>query len=441
MTVSILRKKLTIGPSAIAAQVEDWYDLNVLIKYHRRYGDLFTIPSQERGKSIVVVSKPEFVKHILSTHFKKYKKGIGFDRVELLLGNGLIVSDGPVWHRHRRMIQPSFHHTKLAKFEKLMQHHNQVLLQKWQHAYQHKKTINLTADMSAMTLDVVLGTIFSEDVARLHDMHGSNPFDFIKEDQARNLEFAKKFRELTKLIGRVIEYRLQSGRRPFDFLSQFIDARDRKDNKGMNIKEITNEVTTLIIAGHETTASALQWAWYLLSKNPEIEVQFHQEIDRALSGRIASFADLQHLQFTKQIIQETMRLYPPVWLITRRALVEDEIGEYIIPAGTDILISPYIIHRLKSFWPKPEQFIPHRFNDENLRLRDRFAYLPFSVGPRKCIGDYISICEMQMHLSFIGQSFKLRQATNQQPVMLEAKVNLRSKYPLHMQLQLRDNVN
>jgi cytochrome P450 len=207
-------------------------------------------------------------------------------------------------------------------------------------------------------------------------------------------------------------------------------ARDRKSGEPMPDKQLLDEVMTLIVAGHETTASALNWMWYLLSQHQHAERRLHQEID-ILSATPGTLEDVAQLTYTRQIIDETLRLYPPGWLLTRRSIAPDQIGSYAIPPKTDVFISPYLVHRHPGFWEQPERFDPERFAPQNAAVRNRFCYLPFALGPRACIGEHFAMVEMMLHTFMLARRIRLRYLPKY-PLELECKVNLRSKRGIYM---------
>ncbi len=430
------------GPAAHTLAEIPEYDLALLVDGFARYGDLYQLPpakSSGRDSNIVVVSDPIWAKHVLSANHINYTKGIGIERVRILLGNGIMVSEGSFWRKQRKLLQPSFHPQVLQGFSDQLQACNRALLTKWQAAVAKQHPINITADLSHVTLQFILKAILSDDLEHITQSQGSNPFDIVTEESARDLQFARKFRELTRLVRDIIAQRRDTGDRPFDFLSLMMEVRDRKTGKGMSEKELVDETMTLIIAGHETTASALNWTWYLLSQHPDIEAKLHHEVDTVLAARLPSLDDLPALPYTKQVLQEALRLYPPGWLLTRRAIGEDTIAGYSIAPDTDIFISPYIMHRHPEYWPDPERFDPERFTEENAAGRHRFAYIPFAAGARNCIGDHLAMCEMQLHLATMAQHFRVTYHGTS-PVGLsdlEAQVNLRAKAPLPLTLVAR----
>jgi cytochrome P450 len=281
-----------------------------------------------------------------------------------------------------------------------------------------------------------LRAIFSDDLDAIVEQHGSNPFAFFAEDHARDLTVAVKFRALHKVILDVINTRRAQGRDGDDFLGALMAARDKDSGEGMSDREIIDEVTTLIVAGHETSAGTLNWVWYLLARHPRIEQSFHTEVDGVLGGNMPAFSDLPQLGYTRQIIEEALRLYPPVWLFSRKAVGPDTLGPYTVPKGTNIFIAPYFLHRNTQFWPDPEAFSPERFGAEAVKQRHRFAFIPFSAGPRRCIGDFFGIVEMQIHLGLMGQKVRLRYIEDR-PIELEPAINLRTKHPILMKIEKR----
>jgi cytochrome P450 len=221
-----------------------------------------------------------------------------------------------------------------------------------------------------------------------------------------------------------------------DFLAMLMSARDKETGAPMSERELIDEVMTLVVAGHETTASALNWTWYLLALHPEVEARLHAEIDASRAVSAASLAQMEALPYTQQVVSEALRLYPPGWLLSRRALDADVLAGFEIPAGADVLFSPYLLHRHPRFWADPDAFRPERFAAENEAERPRFAYMPFAAGPRHCIGETFALYEMLMHLYKVARRYRLTYLPTE-PVELEAQINLRTKNPLYMRLERR----
>jgi enediyne biosynthesis protein E7 len=405
-----------------------------ILEGFRRFGDVFQVQTAGRANAIWVVSHPDDVKRVLVSNQANYTKGTGLERVKMLLGNGLIVSEGAFWRRQRRMIQPAFHPRVLANFEALIGKQALSLSESWERKAASGEPVNVTSEMSAATLDIVLAAIFSEDLPALRQS-GNESFDILTETSARNLQFAMKFRALTGLIRALIVQRRNDVSRRFDFLSMLLDTRDADTGESMVDDHVVDEITTLIVAGHETTASTLNWAWALLARNPDCEVRLHEEIDRLPSPAVR-FEDAGKLPYTDGVIQESLRLYPPVWLLTRKSTAKDQLGGYYLPAGTDVFISPYLLHRRPDVWDQPDRFDPERFSPAADSVRHRYAFIPFSMGARRCIGEGFALAEMRVLIAMLAKRFRLR-ATIDEPLDTEAEINLRIRRPLLMQVECR----
>jgi len=282
----------------------------------------------------------------------------------------------------------------------------------------------------------VLHSIFGTDLDRLERQLGANPFEVVAKEQNRDLKFAFRFRSLAKLVGDLIERRRREPEERFDFLEMLMAARDRENDAPMSNKELIDEVMTLIVAGHETTAAALTWTWHLISQHRDTAAQLEAEADAVTAGTPLGLDAAESLAFTHQVIQESLRLYPPGWLFTRRTLEADELGGFAIGPRTDVFISPYLLHRHPEFWSEPEEFRPERFAGADVEERHKFAYIPFSVGPRHCIGENLALFEMLGHVSMMSRRFRLTRAGNA-PIELEAQINLRPRSNLMMHIEER----
>ena len=395
-----------------------------------RYGDGFRVYSPVTQAHIYVFSHPDHVRRVLVDNHQNYTKGIGIDRVGILLGNGIMVSEGELWRRQRKLIQPLFHREVISRMLAHVHAANLQLLERWMKAAAQRQEINLTQDMSDVTLGIVLRAIFGDELDAIVAAQGANPFALLTEETERNLTFAYKFRALSKLIMEVVTRRRARHDEPRDLLGMLLAARDRKSGEPMPDRQLLDEVMTLIVAGHETTASALNWTWYLLSQHPEIERRLHEEVD-SLPSVPLDMDGLETLVYTHQVVKESLRLYPPGWLLTRRSIGADVIGGYRIAPKTDIFLSPYLIHRHPGFWRDPERFDPDRFAAAETANRNRFAYLPFALGPRACIGEHFAMAEMVMHTAMLARGIRLRYVARE-PLELECQVNLRPKRSLHM---------
>lgn len=380
------------------------------------YGD--TYKASLYGSSTYVTRDVNFAQHVLVLNWQNYVKGQTIERVALLLGNGLMVSEGEFWKQQRRMIQPAFNYESLGPVAEVIASVNSRLLDKWQRAAEAKEGVNVTRDVSAMALEVVLRFIFGSDYS-----HIGPHFNLLNEEHARTMAFARSFRLLGKLILQLVERRRKDGAAFTDALGMMIQARDPQSGQAMPDGQLIDETLTMVVAGHETTASTLNWTWYLLSQHPDVERRLSEELNKlpAFSG----LADLPIFAYTRQVIEEAMRLYPPGWLLTRKALHDDWLGEYFVPTGTEVYIPLYFLQRHPDLWEEPDQFNPDRFLPENSKDRHRLATMPFSTGPRNCIGQLLARVEMQIHLVTIAKHLRLRYVETQ-PMGLDAGVNLRS---------------
>jgi enediyne biosynthesis protein E7 len=401
-----------------------------------RYGDIYRVYAPGRKSYTYVIHHPDDVKRVLVSNHRNYTKGVGLDRVKILLGNGIMTSEGEFWRRQRYMMQPMFHRRVITEFARVIDVANDALIARWEAQAARGERVNVTDDMSELTLDVVLRAVFGGDLARLSAESGGNPFAVVTKEPARNLQFAYKFRSLGKLVAALMRRRTTEAEEHLDFLAMLMSARDKETGAPMSERELIDEVMTLVVAGHETTASALNWTWYLLALHPEVEARLHAEIDASRAVSAASLAQMEALPYTQQVVSEALRLYPPGWLLSRRALDADVLAGFEIPAGADVLFSPYLLHRHPRFWADPDAFRPERFAAENEAERPRFAYMPFAAGPRHCIGETFALYEMLMHLYKVARRYRLTYLPTE-PVELEAQINLRTKNPLYMRLERR----
>jgi len=437
MTVSQLNNSVVPpGPETphdINVTEQDFYRLG---EWLDAYGDIFRVTQATRKDPLLVINHPDAIKHVLVTNSKNYIKGVGFELVKMLLGNGIIVSDGAFWWRQRRMIQPAFNKKVVAELTQQIKQINIRLLDKWRKLAEQNAIIDITEETNALALEIILRALFSDDYDQLCVDSGDNPFAILTDNSVRDLKLVVKYRALTKLVGGLIEQRREQSSKPHDWLTMFMDARDKETGEPMTDKEMIDEVMTLIVAGSETSATTMNWTWYRLSQHPDVEAKVHEVVDHASYESVPSFEHLEELAYIRQVVEEVLRLYPPVWLYTRKALEEDTIGKYHIAAGTDIAISPYYIHRNKSFWDEPESFDPERFSTESEKQYNKYAYIPFSAGPRRCIGDFFGIVEAQIHFGLMTRFFTLEYVEDK-PIELEPAVNLRTKHPIHMRIKSR----
>jgi enediyne biosynthesis protein E7 len=410
--------------------------LEQMIALFARYGDTYRVFVPARQSYTYVIHHPDDVKRVLVSNHRNYIKGIGLDRVRILLGKGIMTSEGELWKRQRYMMQPLFHRRVIGGFASLIGAANDRLLARWEELAARGEIVNLTDEMSELTLEIVLRSIFGRDLDRLSAQPGGNPFDVVTKEPSRDLQFAYKFRKLGRLVAELAARRRAEPEEHFDFLAMLMAARDKESGAPMGERELIDEVMTLVVAGHETTASGLNWTWYLISRHPAAEARLHAELDAAAELAAPALADTETLIYTQQVINEALRLYPPGWLLSRRTLEADVLGGYHVPPGTNVLLPLYLLHRHPRFWKDPETFDPERFAPEHEAQRPRFAYMPFAAGPRHCIGESFALYEMQVHLYKVARRYRLAYVPDR-PLELEAQINLRTRHPLHMKLQPR----
>lgn len=410
--------------------------LERMIELFARHGDTYRVFVPARKTYTYVVHHPDDVKRVLVSNHRNYTKGIGLDRVKILLGKGIMTSEGELWRRQRYMMQPFFHRRVIAGFAQLVGAANDRCIERWDRIAERGEPLGLTDEMSQLTLEIVLRSIFGRDLDRLTAEQGVNPFEVVAKEPARNLQFAFKFRSLTKLVAELIARRRTEGEEHWDFLGMLMSARDKETGDPMNERELIDELMTLVVAGHETTASALNWTWYLISMHPQVEARLHAELDAAPQLAAPDPSQTESLPYTQQVINEALRLYPPGWVLSRRTIEADVLGGYEIPPGSNVLLPLYLLHRHPRFWKDPDLFWPERFAPEHETERPRFAYMPFAAGPRHCIGETLAVYEMLVHLYKMARRYRLIHVPDR-PLELEAQINLRTRYPLHMKLERR----
>jgi cytochrome P450 len=421
--------------------------LTFLTELRDRYGDIARVPLG--SETLYLFSHPDLVRDVLVTNHRNFHKGRGLERAKILLGEGLLTSEGDFHLRQRRLAQPAFHRQRVAAYGTTMATYAASRRDRWQSG----ATIDAHQEMMALTLAIVGKTLFDADVeheaaeigAALATTFESFSFGFFlpfgelleRLPLPATLRFRKARARLDATIYRLIEERRRTGGDRGDLLSMLLLAQDTEgDGGGMTDLQLRDEAMTIFLAGHETTANALTWTWYLLSQHPAVEARMHAEIDSALGGRLPTADDLALLPYTRMVLAESMRLYPPAWLVGRRALGPFESNGYTIPGRSIILVSQYVMHRDARWFPDPERFDPERFTPERQAERPKFAYFPFGGGPRVCIGEQFAWMEGIIALATIAQRWKLRLVPGH-PVALQPIVTLRPKHGIRMTVEAR----
>ncbi len=422
--------RLPPGPSEPVTLGIDPESLATLERLQAEFGNMVSM-TKPNGRKAYFVNDPDEVRRILARRHSKYHKGPGFERVKMLLGNGLIVSDGDVWRRSRRMIQPAFSRQSVHRLMGVMVECSDRRAAHWASLASSGESLNITSETSDFALELILISIFGSDYETRIMTQGANPFAFLSRDSTRDLSVVLKVRQLRVLLLSIIEDRRNaSAADSFDFLSMYLAAVD-KDGQPFTDEELLDELMTLIVAGFETSANTLNWAWYLIAKNPDVEAKLIAEA-RAHIPTVSALnvESLTAMTYTQQVLEETLRLYPPVWLFTRRSHEDDALDDYDVASGTDIYLSPFVLHRTEEYWPDPERFDPQRFAITDKPKKDR-PFFPFSLGPRRCLGEYFSFLEMKVHLGLLLPRFQLHLTDESQPE-LELGINLRAAEDIFM---------
>ncbi|MBV9712223.1 MAG: cytochrome P450 [Ktedonobacteraceae bacterium] len=395
--------------------------LGFLIGMHQRYGEVVFIPLP--FNSFYVVFHPDGVRHILQEKHRNYNKDVlDYHLLSYILGKGLLTNDGESWLRQRRLIQPAFHRESLAQFVTLMSETTLARLEGWETGgfVESGIPLNLPHELSSLTLSIVSKALFGTDLSMeteriqeaftsvnhlLEEAFFAPWIMLLPTRQRRLLHIARN--TLYSVVEEVIQVRRHRSEKHDDLLALLLETRD-KDGEGMTDQQIRDEVVTLMLAGHETTANVLSWTFFLLAQHLHTEEKLQEEYRRVVQGYPETMGDLSRLSYHRMVIEEAMRLYPPAWGLSRRALSADEIGGYFLPKGAYVQVFSYVTQRHPAFWEHPDEFDPERFSEDAMTARPRFAYFPFGGGPRLCIGNQFALCEAQLILATILARYRLQ---------------------------------
>jgi cytochrome P450 len=427
----------TLRDSMIAIYAEEAYERDI-------------VETKIFGRSRFLVNEPAAIRHVLLDNAANYQKTEITRRIlEPGLGRGLITSEGETWRRHRRTMSPAFDYRSIVSYVSIMTGAAQELLADWSRLGAGA-SIDIATAMMQVTLNIISRTMFSSDsdhivaimergAGRYQAKMRPNIMDFVGLPAwlagiGRLRVVDRTLSEFDTEIDRLIEMRSshpESGRK--DLLARLIAARDEQTGGGMTAQEVRDQVITIFMAGHETTAMAMTWTWYLLSQHPAEEAKLHAELQTVLGGRTPNSEDLSKLAYTRMVVEESMRLYPPVHTIAREALADDTLAGRHVPKGAAVLIAPWVLHRHRQLWHDPGRFDPARFSPEQTAARPRFCYLPFGGGRRICIGAAFAIAEATILLATIGQRCRLRLVSGH-PVEPQGLITLRARHGMKMVL-------
>jgi cytochrome P450 len=408
--------------------------LRYYVDWARDYGDIVSL--NLAGWPVVLLNNSDYAEYVLVKNHRNFIKfPLFFRKVQAIFGQGLLTSEGEFWLRQRRLAAPAFHAQRVASYGDTMVHHTERMLEGWRSGERR----DVHADMMEVTLRIAAKTLFNaevdEDVADLGRTFNTvadeitrrvrNPFvipDAIPTPG--NIRYLRGVRRIDRLVDSIIaERQADADVDRGDLLSMLMLARD-DDGKPMTAKQLRDEVITLLLAGHETTALALSWTWYLIAQHPEADAKLAAELRDVLGGRAPAAGDLPRLRYTEQVVMEAMRIYPPAWGFGREALADFEIGGYTISAGTTVVISPWVSHRNPRYFADPAAFRPERWDNDFAATLPRFAYIPFGGGPRICVGNRFAMMEAVLILATVAQRFQMALASDQ-PVVPQPSITLR----------------
>jgi cytochrome P450 len=421
-------------------------DSLAFIERCRDYGDI--VRMRFFYLTVNFLYNPEHIEYVLSTNAKNFIKSRSLRTpfFRRLVGNGLLTSEGEEWKRQRRLAQPAFHRQRINAYGEVMVDYTQRLIGGWK----QNEVRDIHRDMMRLTLEVVVKTLFNAEVSGEADKVERALSELVKPfasqatlkwildnrlPTATHHRFNAAAREIDEIVYRIIAERRSSGSDEGDLLSMLLAAHD-EDGSQMTDRQLRDEVMTLFLAGHETTALTLSWAWYLLAQNPEVEAKFHAELDEVLAGRMPTVADMPHLKYTEMIAKESMRLYPPAYGVAREAINDFELGGYRVRAGSQLFMFQWATQRDPRYFTEPNRFYPGRWNEEFSNSLPKYAYFPFGGGPRACIGSYFAMMEVILLLATIGSKFRFS-LVPEHPVSLMPAMSLRPTNGIKVSVEIR----
>ncbi len=421
--------------------------LQFMLTLAREYGDVCTF--RLGVERVVFVNHPDYVHDVLVNHYDNFLKGAGKQRAKRFLGEGLLLSEGDLHRKQRRLAQPNFHHQRIAGYAAQMVASAERCSARWGNGQQ----LDIWREMQRLTLDIVGKTLFSADVEAKDDEVGQAMRAATLQYRAFKLPFAKLLEKLPlphlrrfhrgkerlrSVVLDLINERRHDGVDRGDLLSMLLLAEQEGTNgHAMTAEQVWDEALTIFIAGYDTTATALMWTWYLLSQHPEVEMKLHAELDTVLTEqRQPSFADLRSLAYTEQVFTEAMRIFPPTWRLVRRAVNQFRIGEYMIPAGSLVVVCQYAMHRHPHFFPDAERFDPERWTPAAKASRPHYSYFPFGGGPRRCLGESFAMAEGVLLLAALARKWRLKLVPGHRVTVFPEHL-LRSKYGMLMNIEER----
>ncbi len=417
-----------------------------LLRLAREHGDIVHFKLATRD--LYLINNPDYIRDVLVTNNKNFVKSRGLEMAKQFLGEGLLTSEGEFHRRQRRLAQPGFHRQRIISYGQVMVDYATRTRERWQEG----ETIDMSHEMMRLTMAIVAKTLFDADVESEAKEIGealgtvvqffnriTMPFPKLLNmlPLPSNFRYEKARRRLDSTIFRIIDERRASGEDRGDLLSMLMLAEDEEGDGGqMTNTQLRDEAMTIFLAGHETTANALTWTWYLLSEHAEVEARLHEEIDTVLGGRLPSAEDVPRLGYTMRVFSEAMRLYPPAWTIGRRALNDYEVGGYVLPRNSILLMSQWVMHHDERYYKDAFKFDPDRWTPELQASRPKFSYFPFGGGPRVCIGEQFAWMEGVLLVAALAQKWRMR-LTPGHTVETQPLITLRPKHGMPMRVEQR----
>ena len=401
----------------------------------REYGDIVRFRLGDHPHDLFLVTHPDYIREVLVTQDRSFSKWFSVERIREVLGDGLFVSEGEVHMRQRRLAQPFFHRERIASYAEQMSALAVRLRARWQ----ANAEVDVCGEMNWLAMMIVASTLFGANIEHeaeeIRDALSEilDQFERSVLPAADRADFENALGRLDAAVYRIIQERRATGEDRGDLLSMLLLAQDEDDGGRMSDLEVRDEAMTIFLAGHETSANAMAWSWYLLAQHPEVEARFHAEVDAVLQGRAPRMDDVPSLPVTGRIFSEALRMYPPLWAIGRRALEDCEIGGYPILKGSVVLLSSYVTQRDARWFPEPTKFDPERWRAEARATRPKFSYFPFSAGSRACLGEAFASMEGVLCLAALAQKWRLEIVAGH-PIALQPQLTLRARHGIKMRL-------
>ncbi len=420
--------------------------LGFLTDCGRNYGDI--VPLQLGLTPACLIVNPDYIEQVLKER-NSFIKSRGFRALKTLLGEGLLTNEGESWFRQRRLVQPVFHQKQINGYGKTMVEYSEDITENWVDG----EILDVHVQMMSLTLKIVMKCIFNQDVGEGEAKNVAHALDVAMNwfeskrkqnfliwewfPRPENIRYRNAINKMDQSIYSLIGQKRDRNEDGKDLLSMLMQARDEDDNSQMSDRQLRDEVATLMLAGHETTANALSWTWMLLAQNPQVEAKLWDELKSVLGGRLPTIEDLPQLQYTNMVIKESMRLYPPVAIFGREAVEDYQLDGYEIPSGCVVMLSQWVMHRHPKYFDNSEEFIPERWQNDLEKRLPRGVYIPFGDGPRICIGKGFALMEAVLILATVAQKYKLK-LVEDHPIVPQPSITLRPEHGIKVEITKRN---